>query len=381
MGAAGARFLAGGASRADLHVHTTYSDGTVTPIDVLNSYALREEIRVLAITDHDTMDGAKEAAEFAAAHPELFGHLEVIVGEEVTSRDGHVVALFLREWIPPGMSAEETVRAVHEQGGIAIAAHPYTSLMRWNGLVGVGDLILTVPFDAVETRNSNFTEVFSNRKAARRAAGRPQVGSSDGHFMDAVGLCWTEFPGTTAADFRAAVEAGVTRPGGSCYGVPTLARYVLTRLRTGGSLLPVRSARTHRPSAPDFELVVHADSGIDGAVLSPTGRLDALSYRLLKEPLELLARARVGAVVDLSRVDFLDSSGVTALVAGLKASRAVGVGFVLASPSPAAVRTLEIARLRTVFPESRDVREGRALVAAMADGTANAGVRARGGVS
>ncbi len=351
-------------SRADLHVHTTYSDGTVTPIDVLNSYALREGIRVLAITDHDTMDGAIEAASFAADHPDLFGRLQVIVGEEVTSRDGHVIALFLKEWIPPGMSAADTVRAVHEQGGLAIAAHPYTNLMRWTGLVGVGDLIRTVPFDGVETRNSNFTEVLSNRKAERNAGTKARIGSSDGHFMDAVGLCWTEFPGETAADFRAAVEARRTVAGGRCYGAPTLARYVLTRLKTGGNILPVRSAVTRRPTAPEFELVVHADSGLDGAVLSPVGRLDALSYRMLKEPLELLGRSRVGSVVDLSRVDFLDSSGVTALVAGLKAARAAGVGFCLARPSPAAVRTLEIARLRSVFAEERDVAAARVRVAA-----------------
>ena len=321
-------------SRADLHVHTTYSDGTVTPIDVLNSYALREGIRVVAITDHDTMDGAREAADFAASHPDLFGHLQVIVGEEVTSRDGHVIALFLKEWVPPGMSAADTVQAVHAQGGIAIAAHPYTNLMRWSGLVGVGDLIRTVPFDGVETRNSNFTEVLSNGRAEKNAGTKARIGSSDGHFMDAVGLCWTEFPGETAADFRAAVEARRTVAGGRCYGVPTLARYVLTRLRTGGSILPVRKAVTRRESAPDFQLVIHADSGIDGAVLSPAGRLDALSYRMLKEPLELLGRARVGAVVDLSGVEFLDSSGVTALVAGLKAARAAGVASASRAPLP-----------------------------------------------
>ena len=154
-----------GFSRADLHVHTTFSDGTASPEDVLNFYALHSGVRVFAITDHDTLDGALHARRFRREHEDLFGHLEIIVGEEVSSRDGHVLGLFLEEWIPPGMDARQTVEAIHRQGGIAIAAHPYTNLMRWSGLVGVGDLIRDVPFDAVETRNSNFTEFLSNAKA------------------------------------------------------------------------------------------------------------------------------------------------------------------------------------------------------------------------
>ncbi len=92
--------------------------------------------------------------------------MHIIVGEEISAREGHVVGLFLQEWIPPGMDAARTVDAIHRQGGIAIAAHPYTNLMRWNNLVGVGNLIRSLPFDAVETRNSNFTEFRANRRAA-----------------------------------------------------------------------------------------------------------------------------------------------------------------------------------------------------------------------
>lgn len=359
-----------GFSRADLHVHTTWSDGTSTPEDVLNWYALHGGVRVFAITDHDTIDGALAARDFARAHPELFGHLELIVGEEVTSKDGHVLGLFLSSWVPPGMSAAETVKAIHAQGGVAIAAHPYTNLMSWNGLVGVGDLIREVPFDAVETRNSNFTEPFANRKAARVAKGMAQVGCSDGHFLEAIGRCYTDFPGTTAEDLRAAIFARATVPGGSCYGIPTLLRFVVTRLRTGGSILPRRNAVTHRDTEARFDLIVHSDSGLDGAILTPVGRLDVESFRGVKETIQLLVKARVGVVVDLSRVELLDSAGITSLVAGLKGARAVGVGFCLAGPSAAAQRALAASRLGGVFPVEGNVKKARAIVAQSAPVTA-----------
>src|SRR5262249_49372951 len=190
--------LPAGCSRADLHVHTNYSDGIMTPEDVLNCYALHSDCKVIAITDHDTLDGSLHARRHAEEHRDLYGHMEVIVGEEVSSRDGHVLGLFLREWIPPGMDAKSTVERIHDQGGLAVAAHPYTSWMRWAGLVGVGDLIRTLPFDAVETRNSNFTEVFANRRAERNAGDRARTGSSDSHFLGAIGRAYTEFPGHSA---------------------------------------------------------------------------------------------------------------------------------------------------------------------------------------
>lgn len=355
-----------GFSRADLHVHTTFSDGTATPEDVLNFYAMHSGVRVFAITDHDTIDGALHARRFAATHPELFEHLEIIIGEEVSSTDGHVLGLFLKEWIPPGMDAARTVDAIHAQGGLAVAAHPYTNLMRWNGLVGVGDLIGSVAFDAIETRNANFTEVFANRKAERHAGQRARVGNSDGHFLDAVGRCYTEFPGSTADDLRRAVLERTTVAGGACYGLVTLLRFVLSRLRTGGNIVPRRHDLKRESPEGGLEIDIHEESSLEAAVLRPVGRVDQLTMGTLKETVSLLAQARVGVVLDLSGVVFLDSSGITALVAGFKGARQNGVGFYLATPSAACLRTLEAARLTQVFPQAASVDAARRAVAAQA---------------
>jgi anti-anti-sigma factor len=348
-----------GFSRADLHVHTTYSDGTATPEDVLNYYGVHSDIRVMAITDHDTIDGALHARRFAAQHPDLFGHLEVIVGEEISSRDGHILGLFLRDWVAPGMDAGRTVDVIHAQGGIAVAAHPYTSWMRWSGLVGVGDLIRAVPFDAVETRNSNFTEVFANRKAERRAGSKARVGNSDGHFLDAIGRCYTEFPGSSAADLRRALLERETVAAGGCYGAITLLRFVLGRLRAHSWVFPRRRDLRREAAAGELEIKVHEESGLDAVILAPVGRLDDSTMPELKQTVALLAEARVAMVLDMSGVSSIEPAGVTALVAGMKIARKHGVGFCLASLSSACARALDAARLLKVLPQARSVRAAR----------------------
>src|SRR2546430_15345393 len=76
--------------RADLHMHTTASDGWPTPHELVD-YARATALDVIAVTDHDTIDGALRAADRAAGRSKL----QVVIGEEVSSRDGHIVALFI----------------------------------------------------------------------------------------------------------------------------------------------------------------------------------------------------------------------------------------------------------------------------------------------
>jgi anti-anti-sigma factor len=352
-----------GLSRADLHVHTTFSDGVATPEDVLNYYALHSGSSVLAITDHDTIDGALHARKHAGEHADLYGHLEIVIGEEVSSSDGHIIGLFLEKWIPPGMDARSTVDAIHDQGGLAVAAHPYTSWMRWAGLVGVGDLVHDVAFDAVETRNSNFTEVFANRKAERNAGTKARVGNSDGHFLEAVGRCYTDFPGRTADDLRRAIENRTTVPGGGCYGPVTLLRYVVAQVRARGSIWP-RMRRFKRESAiGGLEIRVEREPGIGAVVVTPVGRLDACSMPELKETVKLLAEAKQAIVMDLAEVTAIDAAGVTAVVAGMKHAGENGVGFCLASVRTRCARMLAGAGLLRTLPRASTVRQAKARVA------------------
>jgi predicted metal-dependent phosphoesterase TrpH len=134
---------------ADLHIHTHFSDGADSPRDVLR-WAERKRLDVIAITDHDTIEGARVAAQLAR---ESRSNPDVIIGEEVSSADGHILGLFLTERVPPGLSAEETVAAIHEQGGLAVAAHPFwrhDGNNRRGWVYSVGRHIEHVSFDAVE---------------------------------------------------------------------------------------------------------------------------------------------------------------------------------------------------------------------------------------
>lgn len=359
-------------SRADLHLHTTFSDGTATPEETLNFLAARTTLRVVAITDHDTIDGALRARRYVDEHRDVFAGIEVIVGEEVSTREGHVIGLFLQEWIPPGMDAARTVAEIHRQGGIAIAAHPYTNLMRWNDLVGVGDLVRTLPFDAVEIRNANFTEFLANRKAERNLGTKAQVGSSDGHFLESVGRCFTTFRGATALDLRSAIEGRATRAEGSCYGVRTLSRFVARRLRAGQRVLPDRRHFWRESADRELAIEVHESPRRDAAVVTPVGRLDHHALAELKSMLVRLAEADVSLVVDLARVTELTPHGVTALVAGFHAAERRGTGYCLASPSRASLRALEGSLLHDHLPWTADLGEAQRRAASLVPATVSA---------
>jgi predicted metal-dependent phosphoesterase TrpH len=212
--------------RADLHMHTTASDGWPTPHELIDHAARRASLNLIAVTDHDTIEGALRAREHAATRTKL----HVIVGEEVSSRDGHIVALFLERRIRPGMSAAATVHAIHEQGGLAMAPHPFWRTQkrtRTAPVHGVGWLAAELDFDAIEVENGTPGFYVFNQLAHRLnlGLGAAEVGSSDAHILDAVGRAFTEFPGKTPEALRAAIQSGTTVARRQRYRAVGLVRY------------------------------------------------------------------------------------------------------------------------------------------------------------
>lgn len=213
--------------RADLHTHTKASDGWPTPSQLVDHASRRAHLDLIAVTDHDTIEGAQRAADYAARRTKL----QVIVGEEVSSRDGHILGLFLERCVRPGLSAAATIHEIHEQGGLAAAAHPFWRTQRrvqtGAPVHGVGWLAAELDFDAIEVENATpgfyvFNQLAHRLNLGLRAA---ELGGSDAHIVDAVGRAFTEFPGKTPAALRKAIERAETRAGRRRYRAVGLVRY------------------------------------------------------------------------------------------------------------------------------------------------------------
>ena len=166
--------------RADLHVHTTYSsDSLITPNDLIH-FAKKRGLNSVAVTDHNSLEGAWKIAEET--------DFLIIPGMEVSSSDGHIVALNVKELIPRGYSAAETVDRIHKAGGVAIACHPY--------VIGKGCLKEAVcsTFDAVEVINAR---AFPFKRSVKKAEEKTKqlrlsrVAGTDAHFGPQIGYGYT----------------------------------------------------------------------------------------------------------------------------------------------------------------------------------------------
>jgi predicted metal-dependent phosphoesterase TrpH len=204
--------------RADLHIHTLASDG-VDPITTILDHVEREtDLDVIAVTDHERIDAALAARTMAR---ELGHRVEVVVGEEVSTLGGHLLGLFLTERVRPLRSLRTTIAEIHEQGGIAIPAHPLVPYplcaQGWVLRRLIADRDPRVRPDALEAFNPTMFGRPWHGRVVRFAAehGLTTVGNSDSHEAETVGTGWTTFPGRTAEDLRDAILAGRTHHHGS----------------------------------------------------------------------------------------------------------------------------------------------------------------------
>lgn len=167
----------------DLHMHTDHSHDCATPVEVLLATAREQGLGAIAVTDHNEVSGALEAAEQAAAHG-----VKVIVGEEVkTAGQGEVIGLFLKEKIPRGLSLAETVAEIRRQGGLVYVPHPFDrmhSVPDYEHLLPILDEI-----DALEIFNPRVAIGSFNDEAARFAAKYRIVAGagSDSHVAQGLG--------------------------------------------------------------------------------------------------------------------------------------------------------------------------------------------------
>ncbi len=191
---------------ADPHCHTFASDGMVTPAQLVDA-AVKARLDLIAVTDHDTMASVRETQ----ARGEAVG-LNVIAGEEITTRwpaQTHVLGWYLQKPVKRGMSLEDTVAAIHDQGGLVIVPHPFMPvyfgsiqpdmlrrLLEKHPVDGI-ELVFTVPIGA--RRRKQLDEFYASNAVRLGAA----IGGSDCHFgAHDIASAVTRFDG----DFRTAIR-------------------------------------------------------------------------------------------------------------------------------------------------------------------------------
>jgi predicted metal-dependent phosphoesterase TrpH len=197
---------------ADLHIHSLYSYDGIYPVSTVMKHIVEHtDLSLIAITDHDEITGALEAQQLAPAYG-----LQVVTGSEVTTAEGHVLALFIDRRVPSGLSLIETVLRVGAMGGLCIAAHPAApgagslSFKAIRNAVKWADVARVLV--GVEAFNAGLFHRGSNIAAWNFANSLPvaQVGNSDSHILRTLGLASTGFPGETAEDLRSALLSQTT---------------------------------------------------------------------------------------------------------------------------------------------------------------------------
>ena len=198
--------------RLDLHNHTWFSsDGVMSPAELLRA-ARANGLGCVAVTDHNTVEGALEALALADADPTL---PRVIPGVEVSTADGDVIGLYVRERIPRGLPASDSIALIRQQGGLVYLPHPFDVIRRGTIAAGVREQAADQA-DVVEVLNGRSLSPLSVRNARRLAHrhAKPRGAGSDAHGPAEVGRAYVvvERP-PTREDLVALIAAGTVAKG------------------------------------------------------------------------------------------------------------------------------------------------------------------------
>jgi len=203
--------------KADLQIHSDLGDGLSTPVAILDA-AEQAGLDVIALTDHDDIRGSFLLRDLASRKR---SRVQVVTGIEVTTRSGHLLALYLEDEVPMLRPLDETLTKIHRAGGVAIVPHPLSYLT-----FSVGERALRecaarsepeCRVDGIELRNPSYAGRVREQRARwlnQHVLHVAETGSSDAHQANLVGTAWTEFDGTTPGELRHAIEARTTRAGG-----------------------------------------------------------------------------------------------------------------------------------------------------------------------
>jgi predicted metal-dependent phosphoesterase TrpH len=197
------------------------------------------DLDVIAITDHDETSASLAAREYAARRGL---RVQVIPGVEVSTRDGHVLALFLEERPTALRPLHETAEWVLERGGLCIAPHPFTRLTHSLSARAMKHAVDRSLLAGVEVLNASPAGRASRSRSVRFADQQDvaHVGGSDAHMLGVIGLARTRFRGSTPADLRHALETRATFAEGRFASPSEIAAEALPQLARSMVHLPLR---------------------------------------------------------------------------------------------------------------------------------------------
>jgi len=203
-----------------MHTHCEFSPDSRTPVGIQALAMKAAGLNVVCATDHNTIEGALRLQEKADG-------FRVIIGEEVSSRDGEIIGLFLTSAIPRDLSGEETIARIHDQGGLVSVPHPFSHNRIYHLRRDALDR-LWPQIDAIEIFNAREAFASDNRKAAVYAKDRniPGAVGSDAHRPWEIGRAWLEVDDFTGReDFIDALRTGVVHGRLAGHGIHLQTRY------------------------------------------------------------------------------------------------------------------------------------------------------------
>jgi predicted metal-dependent phosphoesterase TrpH len=201
-------------SKADIHMHTNLGDGWASPAQVIQQ-AARRGLSVIAITDHDHVEGAKRVADLLARQEQP--PFQMITGVEVSTRQGHLLGLFIERAPKALRSVEESIEAIKEQGGLVVIPHPLGRLVPSLSRSKIDELLNKgFSIDGIEIYNPSPAN--ASMRATVRTANQQwhfaETGGSDAHFWQHIGAAYTLFPGNSSDDLRRGILARTVQAGG-----------------------------------------------------------------------------------------------------------------------------------------------------------------------
>ena len=172
--------------KMDSHIHSEYSPDSKSKLKDIFKVAKSRNIDIIAISDHNTVDGSKEARRLTKKDDLL-----VIPSIEISSIEGHILGFGCEEKIDRDLPAAETIDLIHDQSALAIIPHPYCFYR--HGLLCKADY-KDLKIDAIETKNARFVVGYCNNKAKNLSKNEnlPSLGASDAHYFKFVGDCYSK---------------------------------------------------------------------------------------------------------------------------------------------------------------------------------------------